>query len=456
MKTLYLLALVVLLSCATPPPPVEVVSDAAEREARFKQEEKNRKPARVAKEPQKRKVNLNVKGAPLDKVIRTLASESNKSLVLGNTVAGTVSVTLNDMPYEQAIDMILRPTAYRAEHAGDVTIIRSAKDDKTFRAFKLRYVDVNSLLQPVKDIASKDAQVAIDANSNSVFVVDRFETIKNIEQMLLQLDQEPRQVEVEVALIEVDSNNAVDIGFDIAGIAKAGTNSEIQADIRTNKLNPLDPTLAGTKGVFVGLSWNSVRSIVGALASKTKLNILARPRVLALTDQEASIVLGSRLGYKTVVITTTGTLEDVKFLTVGTQLKIKPHITMNNDILMYLKPEISDGQIDSRTNLPSSNTTTTETKVLAKNGQTIVIGGLIRDRVEKKTDRVPILGDIPILGFFFGGTSHNTVKSEVIVLLSPKLVNADMIAGYEDEGKKSTEKFINEAGVGITPTRIMP
>lgn len=455
MKTLYLLGVVVLLSCSTTPPVAEVTSDAAEREARYKQEEK-RKPARTPAEAKKKVVNLNVKGAPLDKVIRTLAAESNKSLVLGNTVAGSVSVTLNNMPYEQAIDMILRPTAYRAEHSGDVTIIRSAKDDKTFRAFKLKYVDVNSLLQPVKDIASKDGQVAIDANSNSVFVVDRFETLKNIEVMLAQLDQEPRQVEVEVALIEVDSNNAVDIGFDIAGIAKAGTNAEIQADIHTNKLNPLDPTLAGTKGVFVGLSWNSVRSIVGALASKTKLNILARPRVLALTDQEASIVLGSRLGYKTVVITTTGTLEDVKFLTVGTQLKIKPHITMNNDILMYLKPEISDGQIDSRTNLPSSNTTTTETKVLAKNGQTIVIGGLIRDRVEKKTDRVPILGDIPILGYLFGGTSHNTVKSEVIVLLSPKLVNNEMIAGYEDEGKKSQEKFLNEAGIGITPSRLMP
>jgi len=444
-----------LLSCTTTPPPV-VESDGAQREAQAKEEEKIRQLAtRSSPKVDKKRVNLNVKGAPLDKVIRTLAAESNRSLVLGNSVAGSVSVTLQNLPYEQAIDMILRPTNYRAEHAGDVTIIRSAKDDKTFRSFKLRYVDVSMILQTVKDIASKDGQVSIDANSNSLFIVDRFETIKNMELMLATLDQEPRQVEVEAAMIEIDSNNALDVGFDISGLAKGGTNGEIQADIRTNKLGTLDASLDGTKGFFVGLSWNSVRSILGAISSKTKLNILARPRVLALTDQEASIVLGSRLGYKTVVVTQTGTVEDVKFLTVGTQLKIKPHITANNDILMQIRPEISDGQIDSRTNLPSSNTTTTETKVLAKNGQTIVIGGLLRDRVEKKTDRIPILGDIPILGLFFGGTSHSDLRTEVIILLSPKVLNNEMYVGYEEEAKRSQEKFVEEAGVGLVPSRLM-
>ncbi len=438
----------------TAPPPGQEVTVSAEA---LRQEEKSRSLASKNAEPKKKKtVNLSVKGAPLEKVIRTLAAESNRSLVLGNSVAGTVSVTLQNLPYEQAIDMILRPTPYRAEHSGDVTIIRSAKEDKTFRSFRVRYVDVNALLQPIKDIASKDGQVTVDANSNSVFVVDRFETLKNIESMISTLDVEPRQVEVEAAVIEMDATNDLQAGVDISGLAKGGANAEIQSDIRTNRLSPLDSTLASTKGIFVGLSWNSVRSILGALSSKTKLNFLARPRVLALTDQEASIVLGSRLGYKTVTVTTTGTVEDVKFLTVGTQLKIKPHITANNDILMYIRPEVSDGQVDAKTNLPSSNTTTTETKVLAKNGQTIVIGGLLRDRVERKTDRVPFLGDIPIIGFFFGGTSHGTVKSEVMILLSPKLVTSEMMTGYEDEGKKVEKKFLEEAGVGYVPSRMMP
>ena len=110
-----------------------------------------------------------------------------------------MSVTLENLPYEQAVDMILRPTGYRAEHAGDITVIRSAKDDKTFHAFKLKYVDVNQILKTVTDIASKDAQVSADPNTNSIFVTDRVESLRHLELMLTALDEEPRQVEVDTA-----------------------------------------------------------------------------------------------------------------------------------------------------------------------------------------------------------------------------------------------------------------
>jgi len=138
--------------------------------------------------------------------------------VFGSAVNGNVTVTLQNMPYEQAIDMILRPTGYRAEHAGDVTVIRSAKDDKNFRAFHLMHVDATAVLKQVQDVSSKDAQATVDSNTNTIFVVDRVEALRNLELMMAALDQEPRQVEVEAVIAEVDRENDRQVGVNYAGL----------------------------------------------------------------------------------------------------------------------------------------------------------------------------------------------------------------------------------------------
>lgn len=402
--------------------------------------------------PRAKKVSLNVRGAPLDKVIRSLAAESNKSLVLPSNVSGTVTVSLDGLSYEQAIDLVLRPTAYRAEHMGDVTIVRTANEARTYRSFKIRYVDISEILPRIRDIAGKDAQISIDPNSNSLFMIDRYEYLKNVEAMLAQIDVEPRIVEVESAILQVDRSDALDYGIDWSGTIKNGTTeaSQVINNVKTNALSPVNPKNANQKGLFFGLTWQSVTGVISALSSKSRTDLLARPRVLSLTDQEASVTLGQRLGFKTTTVSATGAAENVQFLTVGTILKIKPHITGNNDILMYVKPEVSDGTIDAVTNAPNSTTTTAESKILARNGQTIVIAGLMKDRTEKKTDRIPVLGDLPLLGSLFGGTSDRYQKTEIVVLMSPKVVTNELKENYDRQGNDALGRFYDEAGIPIS------
>jgi len=420
-----------------------------------------RKTASLKNAPGPKRITLNVKGAPLDRVIRSLAAESQKSLVLSSDIKGTVTVALDNVPYEQAIDLILRPTEYRADHTGDVTVVRSAKDARTYRAFKLRYVDVNDVKKSIQEIAGKDAQLTVDSNSNSLFIIDRFESLKNVELMLGTLDVEPRQVEVESAILEVDKTDLQEFGIDFSSTVHSGSTPSgmVSNSIGTANLSPISsPSIdAQAKGFFVGLSWQSVSAILSAVNSKTTTHLLARPRVLALTDQEASVVLGSKLGYKTVTVTTTGTVENINFLTVGTQLKIKPHITMNNDVLMTLKPEVSDGAIDATTGVPSENTTTTETKILAKNGQTVIIAGLIKDRVSRSTDRIPILGDIPLLGALFGGTTNEVDKNEIVILLTPRVLTNEMLLLEEQHGNDAIGRFYEDNSItGPGPAGLAP
>ncbi len=404
-------------------------------------------------DPHRKRVSLNVKNAPLDKLIRTIATDAQRNLILANTVTGAVTVNLQDVPYEQAIDMLLRPTSYRAEHMGDVTIIRSAKDDRAFKAFTMRHVDVGPLQKTIQDILTKDGQVSVDSHSNSIFVVDRMDTVKQIELALAQIDQEPRQVEVETVIMEVDKNRGIDFGVDF----NRSASNQLVSSVSTNKLASINPTNPSQQGVFVGLTWQNVSALVSMLATNSKLDVLARPRIVAINDQEANIVLGSKLGYKTTTSTANGqVLENINFLTVGTQLHIKPHITDNNEILMYIKPEVSDGQIDAKTLLPSANTTTAETKVLARDGQTIVIGGLFRERHEKKISKVPLLGDLPLLGFLFGSISDSSVKTELIILLSPRLVTTQVAAAIEREGAEASEHFYRETGFSNPSEKAIP
>ncbi len=386
-------------------------------------------------------VSLNVKVAPIDKVLRTLAAASNKSLVFGDEITGSLTVNLKDLPYEKAVDTILKPTKYRAEHTEDATIIRSAKEGKSFREFQMQYVDANAVKTNVVDIA-KDAQVTVDPFTNSIFVVDTVESLNQIERMLASMDQVPKQVEVEAAVVEISKNRTDQEGFDASGLIKSGIKSDIQDDISTKKISPFDQNSASLKGFFVGLSWNSVRGILGLLQQTSDITLLARPRIVALSDQEAAIVIGSKLGYKVRTHLSTGqTQEEVKFLIVGTQLRIKPHITANGDILMYIRPEISDGEVDPTTQIPSEKTTNSETKIIVKDGQTIIMGGLLRDRTEKTIDKVPILGDIPLLGFFFRGTTERTIKNEIMILLSPTVLDNKVIGGHQIENARMMDRL---------------
>ncbi len=408
-----------------------------------------RMPARVPAASSHR-ITLNVKRSPLDKLLRSLASEAQKSLVFGEEVAGTVNVNLKDMEYERAIDTILRPTKYRAEHMGDVTVIRSAKDGKAFRIFSLKNIDVNNILKSVQDIA-KSGQVSIDPHTNSLFVSDQVEVLNAVEGMVEALDRSPQQVDVESAIIDIEDTENKTIGVDVSGAIHTNLGgTQLINSAATAGISTINPTDVPPQGMFVGLSWNSIQAMLALLQTKDKVNVLARPRVVALNDQEASILIGSKLGYKTTTFSATGqAIENIQFLTVGTILKIKPHITAGGDILMQISPEISDGKIDPTTSIPTETTTSSDTKVLAKDGQTIVIGGLLRTRTEKSENKVPFLGDIPIIGALFRASVDSVVKSEIMILLNPKIVTPEVASISQREGAAVIDRI--SGAIHLTP-----
>jgi general secretion pathway protein D len=181
---------------------------------------------------------------------------------------------------------------------------------------------------------------------------------------------------------------------------------------------------------------------ITALESVTDVTILANPKILAVNKQEGYVQIGKKLGYRGSTAISTGgvaTQGEVQFLDTGTVLTFRPYIGNDGYIRMDIYPKDSTAQLNVD-KVPDETVTQVRTNVIVKNGETIVIGGLFRDVVTTGRSQVPILGDLPLVGALFRGTSDKTERQEVIVLLTPHIIeepgDLDGIARADDIRRK--------------------
>ena len=167
----------------------------------------------------------------------------------------------------------------------------AAKEGKSFRHFTLTYIDANTV-KPILTELAKEAKLSIDPFTNSVFAIDSIENLNNLERVIHSVDVPPKQVEVESAIIEIITSKGSKIGANIKlpGVSITDT---ISATAGTRKISPLDPADINGQGLLVGLTWNSVSSILAALEQSSKLTVMARPRIIAL-NAFSSIAHNSR------------------------------------------------------------------------------------------------------------------------------------------------------------------
>jgi len=176
---------------------------------------------------------------------------------------------------------------------------------------------------------------------------------------------------------------------------------------------------------------NNVEAYLSALQRIVGYNLLASPRITTLNHKPATILIGQKIGYETAVITTTGTVQQVNFIDTGTSLKITPHVSENGYVRMLIAPKVSEGHLEN--NIPQENTTETQCEVLVKDGQTIIIGGLIKEAETVTDTGVPILVGIPIIGAFFRNSDIVKSKRELLVFVTPHILTPDYLEGMAKE-----------------------
>lgn len=192
----------------------------------------------------------------------------------------------------------------------------------------------------------------------------------------------------------------------------------------------------------VGVSSGDLRAFITALETVTDTTVLATPKILTVNKQEGYVLIGTKLGYRSSTTISTGgvaTQGEVNFLQTGTQLVFRPYIGNDGYIRMDIYPKDSSATINED-GVPNENTTELKVNIVVKNGETIVIGGLFRDVLTSTRNQVPLLGDLPLVGSLFRGTTDQTQREEVIVLLTTHIIeepgDVDGLARANDVRRK--------------------
>lgn len=287
-----------------------------------------------------------------------------------------------------------------------------------------------------------DAMITSDLETRRLIVVTDDDTNENIRTIIESLDKPKPQVLINVVFVQVTHDNGLDLGTE--GTFKLDTTPSSSGLTKFGIADALaDPT---QYGAFYKVLNEDINVTLHALASVNKTEILSRPSILTRNNQQATIMVGQSVPFITNSrVNEVGgqTINTVTYSDIGIILRVTPFITAEGLVEMIVSPEISSL---SATTVPISNTVSSpvidkrsaDTVVVTPSGRTVVIGGLIATQNKDKDDKVPILGDIPVIGFAFKRKQKSEVKTELLIFLTPRVVPnpTDMAAVTAEEKQK--------------------
>ncbi len=397
------------------------------------------------------RLSLSVQDADIKSVLKALSIKRKLNIVASQDIVGKVSVNLHDLPLKDVLDAVLTHNGFSYVQKDNIMYVTKAKagsgenlPQAEVMIFKLNYVDIDEVDKVITKLVSESAKVTVYKPEKTLIIEDLPKNLAQVKKVLESLDVPPKQVLIETKIMEVRLNDDTSLGIDWSTSYRDFINSAGDAISK----GFAGRAATGTQGFFFNVvNGKEFNLFLEALQTITGVNTLSSPRLLALDNKEAKIIIGGKLGYKVTTTNDGVSLETIEFLETGTQLVLTPHIIDDGKVIMDIHPEVSDGEIGS-TGVPSETTTEVTTSVMAPDGGTIFIGGLIRDRKEDIRKRIPGFGAIPILGALFGKTTSITVRTEIIVLITPHIISSD----NKEILEKDTQKVI-ETGENLKKER---
>ncbi|MGI9456126.1 MAG: type II secretion system protein GspD [Aeoliella sp.] len=404
-----------------PPPPEHTIPLKAEGE-----------PNSVLVENDEGFVRLVVRDAPLRHVLALLAESHKLNLVFSTTSDAQVTVALDRVPLSTALDAILSTCGHTWARRGEVihiteinaaTLLTPEVQGRRLQVLELDYLAAADVDLAVKGLLSPIGKSWVFESTNDdnlrtrevVVVEDLSEYVERIAIYVAQIDQPPRQVLVEVQILQVDLDDDLKHGVNFEELARIGGTS-----IRFETTGFADPT--SPQAFFIEATGGDLSSLVELLQTTNDAKTLASPKLLAVNGQESKIQIGERLPYRETTTTQTSSQESVKFIDVGVVLTFTPWITRDGRVLMRVAPKVSEGAVNSNTGLPEESTTEVETDAFLADGQGIIIGGLISERDVVNQSKIPVLGDFPYFGVLFERRQAKRTRSEILIALMPHLL----------------------------------
>lgn len=393
-------------------------------------------------------VSLMARGAALSDVLSALAETQGLNLVMPETMDARIYTTLQRVPLDDALEVILSTNGYtwtrnrnviQVTRVADGALLSPETQGRQVEVFRLHYVaatDVNavvtSMLSPVGH--STIVSSAIDNNRRTeelLVVSDLPGYLDRIRQYICQHDVPPRQVLVEAYILQVELGDDMRHGVNLDHLLNAHNNL-VQLETR-GFANP-----NSTQAFFINLNGGNLAAVVECLETATDAKTLASPKIRVLNGQRARIQVGEQLGFRVTTTTETSTTESVDFIDVGVVLEVTPRISPDGTVIMRVRPEVSSGQVNPNTGLPQEETTELETDVMFHDNQAYVIGGLIQEVDADLQSKLPWIADWKHVGRLFQRRETNKNRSEIIIALLPRVLPYD--DAYQAQIEFETER----------------
>lgn len=420
------------------------------------------------------KLSLNFQDIPVRAVLQLLADFTSINIVASDTVKGNITLRLNNVPWDEALAIILRTQGLAQRKVGSVVMIapaeevaarekeelESKKEVKELEPLiteliRLNYAKAAEMASLLKGQAiamlSARGNVNTDARTNTIMIQDTPTSIATLRPLIEKLDVPVQQVLIESRIVEVDTSYEKNLGIQfgltkpthvsgtLTGANQINNNAITNDNAGTPTLNPLqDTTLADRLNVsFPAAPTSGTAASLGvalaklgegilldlelsALESEGITEIIASPRLVTTDQHEAVIQQGQEIPYQQ---STSSGATSVQFQDAVLALRVTPQITPDGNILMNLK--INQDRADFQNSVlgtPTINTESIETLVLVENGQTIVLGGIYQEDKEKKVVRVPFLGSLPAIGHLFKNTQDIDNRKELLIFITPRII----------------------------------
>jgi len=400
------------------------------------------------------KISLTFDDADIRRILQLIAEVSDLNIIAGDEVKGNISLRLVDVPWDQALDLImdikglgmlregnvvrvLPKEAIRAMRQSELTAIKEEREIEPVvtEVIKISYTDLKNVETPSNELLSERGKITMDARNKQLIVTDIPSIVSEIKGLVSVLDTPERQVLIEARIVEASSTFNTDLGinwgfsYDNSGTSTWGSPQTGDIGVGGNFIiPPFAPATAQAAGLGtaiqfgrVGIDTATLSLRLSALETSGHGKIISNPRVTTLNGERAKISQGTKIPYQTVSQDSINT----ELVEAALSLEVEPVINPDNSVILTVKASNSSPGTTVATGAgaaPSIDTKEAETKMLLKDGETTVIGGIFVEKDDYSENGVPFIMRIPFLGHLFKSTKKNSNRSELLIFITPHII----------------------------------
>ena len=388
-------------------------------------------------------ISLDADDASLPQVLKLLAERGDLNIITGPGVtAGHITIHLKDVPVEQAVNLVVRAAGLAYERIGNSILVADARALQTETGLssyivELKYADAFDVKAALHGLTDN---IEVDRGGNRLIVVTSPRVISEIEEIVAELDKPAKQVMLEARIVEVATDDMKKLGIDWAALSRQtftfveGTYDSLPSGALSGGTSGLKvfPNTPGTSDVFKLGNFSRVAQVyqvaIDLAITNGSARVLANPKIATLNGREANMLVGTRIPY-----VTTGTTfaaggaaptQQVEKEEVGVKLAITPIINADGYITTIIRPEVSSvvGFKGLNETLPVVATRQASTTVRLKDGGSVIIGGLLSEERANIVTKVPILGDLPLIGVLFQHYNTQLQKRDLVIEVTPRIM----------------------------------